>query len=471
MSGAGGWSPVREPRDPRSPDVAGSRRVTNFMRLARVHALSAAGDAMIAVALADSLFFSVDPDAARSRVLLYLFLTLTPFAVVAPLIGPAVDRAPGGRRLLIVLLNAGRTMTVFFMIGNLDSGLLFPLAFAALVLGKGYAVAKASVVPATARSETELVNRNSRLAVLSGVAGLVGGVPAWLIQRYAGSDWVMGVATAVFLGACVLSLKLPRADVEPGAARASEDAASEIRGFGIRLAASGTAVLRGVLGFMTFLVAFGLRDDALWQVYLVGAFAMIGVLSGSAVAARMRSGGARGVDPADHAPGPRAGVPAGGLGRRSEGSDRRGARGGSGGLGGQGGLRLRRAARRAERRLRPELRTVRDPVPALLGGRFGSGGDPHVTPAGLHPDHPGAGGCGRAAPRGGEERPAGPAATQPAAPPAAPPAAESAAARGSQGGAEDLGREGRKTSAGRRIPSAAWDRADRRPDRNPRGPS
>ena len=291
MSGAGGWSPVREPRNPRSPDVAGTRRVTNFMRLARVHALSAAGDAMIAVALADSLFFSVDPGAARSRVLLYLFLTLTPFAVVAPLIGPAVDRAPGGRRLLILLLNAGRTMTVFFMIGNLDSGLLFPLAFAALVLGKGYAVAKASVVPATARSESELVNRNSRLAVLSGVAGLVGGVPAWLIQRYVGSDWVMGVATAVFLGSCVLSLKLPRAEVEPGAPRASSDeATNEIRGFGIRLAASGTAVLRGVLGFMTFLVAFGLRDDALWQVYLVGAFAMIGVLSGSAVAARMRSG-------------------------------------------------------------------------------------------------------------------------------------------------------------------------------------
>jgi len=291
MSGAGGWSPVREPRYPRSPDGAGPRRVTDFMRLARVHALSAAGDAMIAVALADSLFFSVDPGAARSRVLLYLFLTLTPFAVVAPLIGPAVDRAPGGRRLLIVLLNAGRTMTVFFMIGNLDSGLLFPLAFAALVLGKGYAVAKASVVPVTVRSETELVNRNSRLAVLSGVAGLVGGVPAWLIQRYAGSDWVMGVATGVFLASCVLSLRLPRAEVDAGASRASgDDPTAGIRGFGIRLAASGTAVLRGVLGFMTFLVAFGLRDEALWQVYLVGAFAMIGVLSGAAVATRMRSG-------------------------------------------------------------------------------------------------------------------------------------------------------------------------------------
>ena len=291
MSGAGGWSPVREPRYPRSPEISGPRRVTGFTRLARVHALSAAGDAMIAVALADSLFFSVEADAARSSVLLYLFLTLTPFALVAPLIGPAVDRAPGGRRLLIVLLNAGRALTAFFMIGNVDSRLLFPLAFAVLVLGKGYAIAKASIVPVTVRTEHELVNRNSRLAVLSGVAGLVGGVPAWLLQRYAGSDWVMGVATGVFLGSCVLAFRLPPAKV---ALRTSPDeagsAAAEIRGFGIRLAASGTAMLRGVLGFMTFLVALGLRDDAIWQVYLVGAFAMIGTLGGSAVAARMREG-------------------------------------------------------------------------------------------------------------------------------------------------------------------------------------
>ena len=291
MSTAGGWSPVREPRYPRAPETDGSPAVTAFVRLARVHALSAAGDAMIAVALADSLFFSVEPGAARSSVLLYLFLTLTPFALVAPLIGPAVDRAPGGRRLLIVLLNAGRALTAFFMIGNVDSRLLFPLAFAVLVLGKGYAVAKASIVPITVRSEHELVNRNSRLAVLSGVAGLLGGVPAWLIQRYAGSDWVMGVATGVFLGSCLLAFRLPPAEVAPRSSpEAAASATAEIRGFGIRLAASGTAMLRGVLGFMTFLVAFGLRDDAIWQVYLVGAFAMLGTLGGSTVAARMREG-------------------------------------------------------------------------------------------------------------------------------------------------------------------------------------
>ncbi|MCY3663408.1 MAG: MFS transporter [bacterium] len=290
MSGAGGWSPVREPRYPRLPDNGGSRRVTDFMRLARVHALSAAGDAMIAVALADSLFFSVEPDAARSSVLWFLALTLAPFALVAPLIGPAVDRAPGGRRLLIVLLNAGRAVTALFMIGIVGSRWLAPLAFAILVLGKGYAVAKASIVPITVRSEDELVSRNSRLAVLSGVAGLAGGVPAWLIQRYAGSDWVIGVATGVFLGSCALAFRLPPAEVAPRASTDTGPGKTDIRGFGIRLAASGTAVLRGVLGFMTFLVAFGLRDEALWQVYLVGAFAMIGVLSGAAVAARMRSG-------------------------------------------------------------------------------------------------------------------------------------------------------------------------------------
>ncbi len=291
MSEAGGWSPVREPRYPRAPAEAAPRRVTDFMRLARVHALSAAGDAMITVALADSLFFSIEPEAARSRVLLYLFLTLTPFALVAPLIGPAVDRAEGGRRLLIVLLNAGRALTAFFMIGRVDSRLLFPLAFAVLVLGKGYSVAKASVVPATVRSKQELASRNSRLAVLSGVAGLLGGGPAWVIQRYVGSDWVMGVATAVFLGACAMSLRLPRAEVEPGGAATDADASQqEIRGFGIRLAASGTGVLRAVLGFMTFLVAFGLRDDALWKVYLVAIFAVLGMLGGSALAARRAEG-------------------------------------------------------------------------------------------------------------------------------------------------------------------------------------
>ena len=57
---------------------------------------SVAGDALIALALAGSLFFDIDPNAARWKVALYLALTMAPFAVVAPLIGPALDRLGAG---------------------------------------------------------------------------------------------------------------------------------------------------------------------------------------------------------------------------------------------------------------------------------------------------------------------------------------------------------------------------------------
>ena len=81
-----------------------------FRRLARTHALMTAGDVAMVVSLAGSLFFSISPDAARSKVLLYLLVSFAPFAVVAPLIGPFIDKAPGGRRLIIQLTAVGRAL-------------------------------------------------------------------------------------------------------------------------------------------------------------------------------------------------------------------------------------------------------------------------------------------------------------------------------------------------------------------------
>ena len=93
VAGGSGWSVLSEPgRTGRE-----ALRVSPFNRLARVHAASAAADVVVAVALAGSLFFSMDPGQARWRVGLYLLLTLAPFAIVAPLIGPLIDRAPVGR--------------------------------------------------------------------------------------------------------------------------------------------------------------------------------------------------------------------------------------------------------------------------------------------------------------------------------------------------------------------------------------
>ena len=53
----------------------------------------------VTVSLADTLFFSATSSAARPKVLLYLVLTLAPFALIAPVFGPLIDRTRGGRRL------------------------------------------------------------------------------------------------------------------------------------------------------------------------------------------------------------------------------------------------------------------------------------------------------------------------------------------------------------------------------------
>ena len=53
---------------------------------------------MIAVSLAGTLFFAAATDAQRGNVALYLLVTMAPFAVLAPVIGPALDRLQRGRR-------------------------------------------------------------------------------------------------------------------------------------------------------------------------------------------------------------------------------------------------------------------------------------------------------------------------------------------------------------------------------------
>jgi MFS family permease len=231
--------------------------ISPFVRLSRVHALSAAGDAMITVALAGSLFFSIDPSAARWRVGLYLALTIAPFALISPLIGPVIDRYPGGRRIMIFGINVIRVVIAALMFTNLESLFLFPLAFAILVLQKSYAIAKAAVVPTTVASHEELVEKNSRLALLSGLAGFSGAAPAALVQWIGGPNWSVLLAAVVFAGAAITSLRLPKTKIAVNPE--NEEERQELRSGGIVKAASGMGTLRGIIGFFTFLVAFAYR--------------------------------------------------------------------------------------------------------------------------------------------------------------------------------------------------------------------
>jgi hypothetical protein len=264
--------------EPRSP----------FSRLAVANAFTMAGDALVTMALAGSLFFSISPTAARGRVSLSLLLTIAPFAVVAPLLGPAIDRIRGGRRLMVFMAAAGRAVAAWYMSTVLESLLLFPAAFAMLVLSKTHSVAKSSLVPTVVRSEAELVEANSKLSLGSALVALVAAAPGVAVLKLAGAEWVVRLAAVVFVSGAVASLRIVqiRAD-DPKVKRAAKQ---EVRQAGIRPAAWAMGVLRADVGFFTFLAAFALRREgaAAWVFGALLAASMAGTLSGAALAPRLR---------------------------------------------------------------------------------------------------------------------------------------------------------------------------------------
>ncbi len=244
------------PPPPSAPRVDVS---TPFGRLALTHVLSTGGDALVAIVLAGSLFFSLDPADARWRIALYLLFTMAPFALVGPFVGPAMDRAPGGRRLMLIGSAIGRVVLAVLMIGSAgsDSLLLFPLAFGMLVLAKSYAVAKAAVVPTVVTGDHALVEANSKLQLLSGIAAFGAGVPGALVLWVFNPGAVAFLAAAVFTLASVASFRVPVTTV--AAEPEDETERAELRSAGVLSAASAMGTLRWIVGFVTLLLAFALR--------------------------------------------------------------------------------------------------------------------------------------------------------------------------------------------------------------------
>ena len=234
---------------------------TPFGRLALTHVLATGGDALVALVLAGSLFFSVDPSGARWRIALYLLFTMAPFAVVGPLIGPAMDRARGGRKWLVTASAAGRTVVALLMVSAVatDSLLLFPEAFVMLVLAKSYQVAKAAIVPTVVSSDAALVEANSKLQLLSGLAAFGAGAPGALVLWIFSPSVLALLCALVFAAATVASLRIPGTTVAETPEGSEERA--ELRGAGVIAAASAMGTLRWVVGFVTFLLAFALRGE------------------------------------------------------------------------------------------------------------------------------------------------------------------------------------------------------------------
>ncbi len=254
--------------------------------MARTHALMSAGDVAMYAALAGSVLFSLSPDAQRPKVLLYLLVSVAPFAVVAPLIGPTVDRIPGGRRFVMQLTSLGRVVIYLVMAFHTDDVLLYPLVFGVMVLSKTYAVSKSALVPSVVRNDEELVEANSKLSLISGIVGALAFGPLALIGR-ASPGTALALGAVIFLGATLSARRLPRDVVAAAPARTQERV--ELRSAGIVLASGAMALIRAAIGFLFFHLFFWLRAEyGLAEFGLAAGGSTIGSMIGNSVAPAFR---------------------------------------------------------------------------------------------------------------------------------------------------------------------------------------
>ncbi|MDQ1748890.1 MAG: hypothetical protein QOD07_3153 [Frankiaceae bacterium] len=241
--------------------------------LVELHALQAAGDAVVAVALAGTIFFGATTSQARGRVALYLLVTMAPFAIVAPLLGPLLDRFAHGRRFALAVTMVARAVLAIglghALGGGIDQLALFPAALGVLVAGKAYSVCRSSAVPRLLPDGMTLVQANSRLTVAAVVSPAVAGSIAIGLTKAFGHQVSLRFAAVLYVAAAVLSARLPRTADGGRVTRAAENAAG--RGLlrlsnvhsDVGVALRATAALRSLSGFLLLYGAFVLRHHRL----------------------------------------------------------------------------------------------------------------------------------------------------------------------------------------------------------------
>jgi MFS family permease len=203
---------------------------TGLGTLIEMTATSGAADAFVTVALAGTIFFSTSVDQARGKVVLFLIITMAPFAVLAPFIGPALDRIQQGRRFVLAGTMLTRGLLCYAMSANVgDSVTLLPAAFGILVLQKAGGVVKASVTPRLLPEGLTLVTANARAGLISIIASTAAAGLAAGVQYTTDAAWTLRVGTLIYLAAMVIALRLPeQIDLptqEPTPASAGQDPA------------------------------------------------------------------------------------------------------------------------------------------------------------------------------------------------------------------------------------------------------
>jgi MFS family permease len=259
-------------------------------------------DAAVAVALANTLFFAAATAESRANVALYLVITVAPFAVVAPVIGPMLDRLQRGRRAALAVSFAGRAVLAVVMAFNYDTWLLYPAALGVLVLDKSFSVLKAAVTPRVLPRAITLVTTNSRLTAFGLVAGGVFGAVAAGVAALWGSPGALFFTAVLAVGGTVLCLRIPRwvestAGEVPAALRSTARGRRRAISRSVAVGLWGASAIRILTGFLTLFVAFVVREQTeadpsrqLLLIGIVGAAAGIGSFAGNGLGSRRQIG-------------------------------------------------------------------------------------------------------------------------------------------------------------------------------------
>jgi MFS family permease len=287
-----------------------------------------ATDAAMAVALANTLFFAAATGESKDRVALYLLITIAPFAVVAPLIGPALDRLQHGRRVALAASFGLRTGLAVLLISNYDgatgsfpSWVLYPCALAMMVFSKSFSVLRSAVTPRVMPPTIDLVRVNSRLTMFGLLGGTIigGGIASgieYVFTRLFHWPGALFVVIAVTVAGALLSMRIPRwVEVTEGEVpttlsyrshpsrrrwpeevRRASGALRQPLGRNIITSLWGNSTIKVMVGFLFLYPAFvaKARDADGWaqlaMLGLIGAAAAIGNFAGNFASARLRLG-------------------------------------------------------------------------------------------------------------------------------------------------------------------------------------
>jgi MFS family permease len=288
------------------------RRATNaqgagesgMAKLTELSGLNGAGDIMVTIALAGTLFFDPnDADQARGRVAMFLVITMVPFALLAPLIGPLLDKFRSGRRWALAASFLARAVLAWTIADGVEDADLFiyAAAFGCLMASKAYVLIKAAGVPRLLPPGIPLVRANSWANMAGLLAALVATAIAAPIQSVTGPAWTLRLAAVLFGVGVVLSLRLPpRIDSDRDDSPASIGAAGakgRYVGPSVDMGIRANAAFRGLSGFLTLYLAFLLRQHPIGdmngnvQLGLVIGAAGVGSVAGTAIGSLLKTRG------------------------------------------------------------------------------------------------------------------------------------------------------------------------------------